>query len=137
MVQHLVMQIFLINRSGLVCRVNNGATIEEHHEFWILVAGQELEWKEYDENVNNRVIIPGSVDNDNIGKHNNNIGTVTGEKLFSVIEDKRSKSAVHRGSGLIEQQFLSREFDKNFMILAYAYPSPLKSLCRRIIKKNI
>ena len=60
-----------------------------------------------------------------------------GDKLFSVIEDKRSKSAYHRGSSLKEQQFISRKFDQNFMILAYAYASPLKSLCRRIIKKNI
>ena len=94
---------FFTYRLGLVCRINNGSTLEEHLEFWILVAGIELDWIDYLADVHNKVTLPGDDDKDCIGKHGNTVGTVTSGKLLSVVEDKRSKSAVVRGSRFTEQ----------------------------------
>ena len=64
------------------------------------------------------------------------MGTVTSGKLLSVVEDKRSKSAVVRGSRVMEKQFSPYECYKNIKVLVYAQPPPLKSLCRKTIRKN-
>ena len=126
---------FFTYRLGLVCRINNGSTLEEHLEFWILVAGIELDWRDHVEDVNNKVTLPGDDDKDCIGKQGNIVGTVTAGKLLSLVEDKRSKSAVVRGSRLMEQQFSPYECYKNIKVLVYAQPPALKSLCRKTIRK--
>ena len=100
------------------------------------MAGIELDWSDYVENVHNKVTLPGDDDKDCIGKHGNTVGTVTSGKLLSVFEDKRSKSAVVRGSRLTEQQFSPGEYYQNIKVLVYAQPPPLKTLCRKIIRKN-
>ena len=128
---------FFTFRLGLICRINNGSTLEEHLEFWILVAGMELDWRDYVEDVSNKVTLPGGDDKDCIGKHGNTAGTVTSGKLLSVFEDKRSKSAVVRGSRFTEQQFSPHEYYQNIKVLVYAQPMSLKSLCRKLLEKIV
>ena len=127
---------FFTFRLGLICRINNGSTLEEHLEFWTLVAGIELDWIDYLADDHNKVSLPGDDDKDCIGKQGNIVGTATAGKLLSLVEDKRSKSAVVRGSRLMEQQFSPYECYKNIKVLVYAHPPPLKSLCRKTIRKN-
>ena len=78
----------------MVCRLNTGECIEEHHEFWILVAGKELVWRDFTDNIENKVAIPGANEKEYIGKYKDTIGTVVGRKLFAAVKDKRAKSAV-------------------------------------------
>ena len=126
-----------ICRSGLSCRISNGATVEEHLEFWILVAGRELEWREYSDEVNNKVTLPGDDAKDCIGMHNNTVGTITEGTMFAAIEDKRSKSAVSRGTYFPERLFSPCQFTQNIKVLVHTKPSHLKSLCRRFIRKSM
>ena len=101
------------------------------------MAGIELDWRDHVEDVNNKVTLPGDDDKDCIGKHGNTVGTVTDGILLSVVEDKRSKSAVIRGSRLMEQQFSPHECYKNINVLVHAQPPTMKSLCRKTIRKNM
>ena len=69
-------------RAGLVCRVNNQGRAELHTEFWTLVAGQELVWRECSdtdslETLNNKVNIAGSDSTQGaIGLFEDLVGTV-------------------------------------------------------------
>ena len=120
-----------------MCRMNTGEGIEEHHEFWILVASQELVWRDFAEKFDNKDTIPGDIDQKYIGKYKDSVGTVAGGKLVVAVEDKRSKSAVQKCSGLQETVIHSQDIQNDFEVLVYRQPSSLKSLCRRIIKKGM
>ena len=61
------------------------------------MASFELDWRGHVEDVHNKATPPGDGDKDCIGNHGNTLGTVTAGKLFFVVEDKRSKSAVGPG----------------------------------------
>ena len=69
-------------RSGLVCSVNNQGRAEHHHEFWTLVAGQELVWRDCTDNdtldtLHNKVNIAGSDSSQGaIGLFEDLVGTV-------------------------------------------------------------
>ena len=69
-------------RAGLVCRVNNQGRAELHTEFWTLVAGQELVWRDCAdtdslETLNNKVSIAGSDSSQGaIGLFEDLVGTV-------------------------------------------------------------
>ena len=72
-----------------MCSINNKGRVEHHLEFWILVAGDELDWVEYVSDGNddvgdalvNIVSMPGHNNNNNnvgncIGMFGDVIGTV-------------------------------------------------------------
>ena len=69
-------------RSGLVCSVNNAGRAEHHQEFWALVAGQELQWRDCSETdslerLHNKVNIAGSDSSQGaIGLFEDLVGTV-------------------------------------------------------------
>ena len=69
-------------RSGLVCSVNHQGRAEHHHEFWTLVAGDELVWRECSDtdsldNLHNKVNIAGSDSSEGaIGLYEDMVGTV-------------------------------------------------------------
>ena len=37
--------VFYIFYAQVVCRVHSEGTVEEHRQFWVLVAGEELSWQ--------------------------------------------------------------------------------------------
>ena len=69
-------------RAGLVCSVNNQGRTEHHHEFWTLVAGQELVWRDCADTdtldtLPNKVKIAGSESSEGgIGLFEDMVGTV-------------------------------------------------------------
>ena len=69
-------------RAGLVCRVNNQGRAEHHHEFWTLVAGEELQWRDCSDTdtlhtLPNKVNIAGSDSSQGaIGLFEDLVGTV-------------------------------------------------------------
>lgn len=95
--------------------------LEEHLDFWILVAGLTGESML-------RIFI--------IKLHGNTVLTVTAVQLFYVAEDKRTKLAGVRGPRVMEQQFCPCKYNENMMVLVLAQPPPLKSLCRTIVRNN-
>ena len=124
-------------RSGLTCQISNGATVEEHLQFWILVAGRELEWKDDNEVFGNKVTLPGDGSQDTIGLNDNTVGTIIGGQLVAAVQSKRTKSAVCRGIQFHNLLFSSFAYNEGFKVLVQNYPSPLKSICRRQIRKNV
>ena len=70
------------DRAGLVCRVNNKGRAEHHTEFWTLVAGEELVWRDCTdtdslETITNKVNIAGSDSSQGaIGLFEDLVGTV-------------------------------------------------------------
>ena len=79
-------QFFLkMSSDGPVCSVNNKGRVEYHQEFWILVAGTELDWidtlhseEDYkgDEDICNIVPLPGNISSNCIGMFGDIVGTV-------------------------------------------------------------
>ena len=73
-----------VSRSGPVCSVNNKGRVEHHQEFWILVAGDELEWVEtghcdHDhDNALTHNIVPLPGNNNNTGNYIGMFGDIIG-----------------------------------------------------------
>ena len=73
---HSVLSIF---SEGLLCSVNNRGRVEHHGEFWVLVAGQELDWLEIGdiEAGANLVSLPGArAGGECVGMFGDIVGTV-------------------------------------------------------------
>ena len=74
-------------RAGLVCSVNNQGRVEHHTEFWTLVAGQELAWRDCTDTdslaaLHNKVNIAGSDSSQGaIGLFQDLVGTVNNCKV--------------------------------------------------------
>ena len=90
------------SREGLVCSVNNQGRAEHHHEFWALVAGEELEWRDCDDTdtldtLPNKVKIAGSEWSQGaIGLFEDMVGTVNRCQVrLSSIQGSRHPSPVH------------------------------------------
>ena len=109
-------------KAGMVCRVTSGSKVEEHTEFWVLVAGDELTWSEPDSLVVLKTVkLPGNTSKDAVGLYNNMVGTVSEDGIVCVTQDNGT--------------FQSDKTKENYKTLVFRCPSSLKSLCRKVIRK--
>ena len=74
-----------------MCSVNNKGRVEYHQEFWILVAGPELDWidamhsepeDKVHRNIYNIVSLPGNISSNCIGMFGDIVGTVNKCKVI-------------------------------------------------------
>ena len=124
--------------------MNNRGRVEHHGEFWVLVAGQELDWLEIGDTEAgagaNLVSLPGArAGGECVGMFGDIVGTVNKCRVGTYMQFFCNNDDVHNVQcmfGVSRADSTPFQWSSHLRILAQTSPSSLKSLARKVVRRQ-